>query len=253
MDIVYVKSLSEEILSLYEISNLTFCFENEKLFENLNEKIENGKIYLLTSSAGEGKTTFLKILAGLLFPTSGVIYYKGKPISSFSKQEMLAYHRDTGFLFQNAALINNMDILENLSLYYKYNQSLPQDRINDIIIPYVERFNLKSLIYNRPEQLSHSEQMLFSLIRAISHEPKIIFFDEPIETLDQPTIKIVMQIIYEFKQMGKTMIITTHHPHIFFNLADKISILSNKKIIFSGTHNEILGCQNEMVKKLLDD
>lgn len=226
-------------MSFIRIENLYFSYGDETIFESINENFEKGSCTVITSIAGEGKTTLLKLIAGLKYPTKGEIYVENKPISLFNKKQMLDYHRRTGFLFQDAALINNLNILDNLALFYKYNTKLNDDEILEKLRPSLEHFDLMYSLHLRPEQLSHGLQMIISFIRAISGEPDIILLDEPVETLDQILAKKMLEEIFRLKKEGKTLIISSHRVHLFSKIVDKIIVLKDRKIAFSDTFEKL--------------
>lgn len=226
-------------MNFIEIRNLSFSYDNELIFSSINETIEKGSFNVITSIAGEGKTTFLKLIAGLKVPSEGEILVEGVPISSYTKSQMLDYHKRTGFLFQDAALINNLNILDNLSLFYKYNTKLSEKEIMERLLPNLNFFDLADCLDLRPEQLSHGLQMIVSFIRAISGEPDFIILDEPLETLDQTLIQKMLEELEKLKDKGCTILIATHRVYLFSKLVDKVMILKNKNIIFSDSFHHL--------------
>jgi len=237
-------------LSFIELEKVSFFYDNQLILDSIDEKIEQGSCNIITSISGEGKTTLLKLIAGLKSPSSGNIYIDNIPISSFNKRTMLAYHRQTGFLFQDAALINNLNILDNLSLYYKYNTNFTQEEILKRLNPYLKFFDFYDLLDVKPEQISHGNQMIISFIRAISHQPKLLILDEPIETLDQILIQKMLVKLEEAKNLGSTLIIATHRISIFEKLADKVIILKNRKIMFSDNMLKLNQIEDNELKQL---
>ncbi len=235
-----------------KLQNLTFSYGEEVILDSINENFEKGLCYVITSIAGEGKTTFLKLIAGLKLPTSGQILVDEKSISLFSKKQMLDYHRKTGFLFQDAALINNLNILDNLALYYRYNTDLKENQILETINRYLDYFDLRYALYLRPEQLSHGLQMIVSFIRAILDEPELIILDEPIETLDQTLVQKMLKEIIKLKNKGCTLIISTHRVHLFEKICDMVMILKDKKIIFSDTIRNLKLEKKEEIKEMIE-
>ncbi len=239
-------------MAFIELKNLSFSYDNEIIFDSISESFEDGSFTTITSAAGVGKTTLLKLIAGLKFPASGNIYINNLDLSKFTKKQILDYHRKTGFLFQDAALINNLNILDNLALYYKYNTNLKSDEILDILRPYLKYFELEDYIYHRPESLSRGNQIIVSFIRAISHKPKLIMLDEPIENLDQILIHKIIEELELLKKSGSTIILTTHRVNIFEKITDKVIILQDKKIIFSGKFNELKKIEDNQILRFIE-
>lgn len=236
---------------VFEIKNLSVKFEDYYALRDITDFISKGEVYCIAGNTGSGKTTLLKSMVGLVFPTAGRVELYGKNIFKFSQKEMLEYHKNCGFVFQNAALISNLSIYENLSLYYNYHTYMSEEEIYDRIKYYLDYFGFDNDLSLRPASLSMGERMILNIVRAISHEPEILFFDNPFASLDTLAQRKVTKIISEMKQKGCTIILVTNDPEYIFSLADKVVILENGAIIEKGDIKEIKNTKNEEVKNLL--
>ena len=165
---------------------------------------------------------------------------------------MLEYHKEHSFVFQNSALISNMTILENLSLYYNYHTSLTREEILEKIEPYMALFNLEmQKLYERPYYLSTGQRMLFNIIRALLEDCKTLFWDEPISNLDQIERNKVKKIIKEKKREGKTVILVTNDWEYGLSVADHVGVLHHGKLIHSETPKNILKSKDFIIRSLI--
>ncbi len=238
--------------SIY-IKDVTMKYANASVIDNLTERISDGEFYAILGISGSGKTTLLKIAAGLSLITSGVVEVDGKNIFKYSQKQMLDYHRCCGFVFQNSALISNMSIYENLSLYYNYHTDLSEKDIYQKIKKYLDYVGFDNDISQRPNILSTGEKMLINIIRAVSHEPDFIFWDSPLSNLDTHYQNRIRKIIMDFKNQKKTMIMATGDTDFAFSIADRIGILKKGKIIESGTTEEIKNSKYSMTREFIEN
>ncbi|MCX7820818.1 MAG: ATP-binding cassette domain-containing protein [Brevinematales bacterium] len=198
-----------------------------------------------------GKATVLEAMVGLVFPQSGKVYIEGKNLSKFSQKQMLDFHKNCGFVFQNAALISNLSIYENLSLYYNYHTNMKEKEIYEIANYYLKQFNFDNDLSLRPASLSIGEKMIVNIVRAISHDPDYLFFDNPFASLDITNQRKVKKLIFEMKEKDKTVVVVTNDSKTLFEIADKIAILEEGVIIERGSKDEIVNTKNPRVKEIL--
>lgn len=235
------------------VRNLCVNFGETILFDNLCEDFESGELYILVGPSGGGKSSLLKVISGLFPWCNGSIEFDGEDILKYSKEKMLNLHKRSGFVFQNAALINNMSIFGNLTLYYHYHHpEISDEEIMEKLQFYFDWVGFTDDVNMRPSTLSTGERMMVSLIRAIIHEPEYIFFDEPIANIDAIATKKVKEITLDLKKKGKTMIMVTHDLTFGFAVADKIGILAEGKIIESGTREEIINSSNKITRQVMN-
>ncbi len=231
------------------LDKVTVCFDGMFALDGVSGVVEDGEIFVIIGSSGSGKSTLLKAIAGLQWGTEGKIFVDGEDITRYTKSAMLDYHRRSGYVFQNAALISNMSIYDNLALYYRYHTDMSEDDIRVIISDMLTLFDLKDDLNNRPNTLSTGERIIVGIVRAISHDPEYVFWDEPLANLDSVATRRIEDLILGLKEQGKTMIIVTHDIKFAFRMADHIGILSEGKLIESGTSDEI---QSSKKKEVLD-
>ena len=233
------------------IKSLTVKYDNNTVLDSVSEKIKNGELYVILGPAGSGKSTLLKSIAGLNLAQGGSIELDGKNILAFNQQHMLDYHKECGFVFQNAALISNMSIYENLSLYYNYHTKMTEKEIYERLKPFLDMVGFEDDLSLRPSTLSTGEKILVGVVRAISHDPKYIFWDNPLALLDAVGQKRIRQLIEDMKKKKKTMVMVTNDSDFAMRVADRIGILHKGKFIESGTPAEIRASRDKVTRELL--
>ncbi len=235
-----------------ELKSLNLKYGDCQVLDNMNVSIENGESFAFVGPSGCGKTTLLKVISGLAYPDSGQVLYNREAVHDFSKTKMLEYHEKSGFVFQNAALVGNMSIYENLSLYYIYHTTMKEEEIRHKIQELVDLFKFTDDLKNRPSSLSTGEKMVVSIMRAIAHDPEIVFWDEPLVNLDNNTTRKVKGVMTDLKKKGVTQILATYDGRLAMTQADRIAVMDLGRIIYIGTPQELENSQDEDIRHILN-
>ncbi|MDH4199181.1 MAG: ATP-binding cassette domain-containing protein [Spirochaetia bacterium] len=236
-----------------ELKNITLRLNGHPVLMNISEVIPKGSFYYLMGTAGSGKSAFLKVINGLFMDIEGSVMVSGENIYKLSQKNMLEYHKKCSFVFQNSALISNMTIFENLSLYYFYHTSLNKNEILDKINPYLDLFNIDAeILQQRPYYLSTGQRMIFNIIRALLEDPEILFWDEPLSNLDQIEKKKVKKIIKARHSAQKTSILVTNDLDYGLSVADQVGVLHNGHLVTSEKPDNLLKSKNHVIKSLMN-
>jgi ABC-type Fe3+/spermidine/putrescine transport system ATPase subunit len=208
-----------------EIQNLVHVFNSQEVLHGLNFTVNNGEFLSILGPSGCGKTTILRILIGLLFPTSGRIIKNGKDITAEP-----ASKRNMGIVFQNYALFQNMSVLGNVEYALKFNKEV-KSRSKEIAESVIEQVGLTEHIYKKPYKLSGGQQQRVAIARTLACNPEIILFDEPMSALDAATRLLLRDEIKLIqKQFRTTMIYITHDQEEAFAMSDRIMVMDNGTI-----------------------
>lgn len=192
-----------------EIKKLSKKFD-KVLFENLNLKLEDGKIYLLKGISGCGKTTLLNIIANLDSDYDGECLYDGKDLKEFDKNEKRNYRKKVGYINQQSLLIGDMTVYDNLCF-------ISDDK--EYIEELAQKFGVLELLNKMPSQMSGGERQRISIIRALLKRPDILIADEPTASLDNKNSKMIAEAFEIIKSTGVITVVSTHE-NIFDNIAD---------------------------------
>lgn len=192
---------------MIEIRNLNKAFEDKVIFRDLNLEIETGAFLAVSGKSGSGKSTLLNMIGALEEADSGEMIVDGINITSrFNRRKY--YKEKVGFLFQNFALVENRTVRQNLSLIQK------SGRTDITIEEALEKVGLSGEIDTKVYKLSGGEQQRVALARLMIKKCDIVLADEPTGSLDPENSDVVMRVLKELNQAGKTVIIVTHDKRI---------------------------------------
>lgn len=207
-------------------------------------RVESGEFLAITGRSGSGKSTLLYQLGLLDRPTSGRVFIDGQNVSELPDETRTYLRlRELGYIFQDYAILPSLSAIENvmLPLLMMGEEKGEAARMAEKALGKV---GLGNKLKNLPSQLSGGEQQRVSIARAIGHEPKIIFADEPTANLDNETSKVVLEAFLGLHREGQTIIMVTHEKD-YAELADRVIVLSDGKILSDkkkdGRDNPYLG------------
>lgn len=232
-----------------EIQNLTHVFHRQEILHGLNFTVNDGEFLSILGPSGCGKTTILRILIGLLRPTSGKIIKDGADITAAP-----ASRRNMGIVFQNYALFQNMSVLGNVQYALKFNREL-KSHAREIAENIIEQVGLTEHIHKKPWKLSGGQQQRVAIARTLACNPEIILFDEPMSALDAATRILLRDEIKRIQEkFHSTMIYITHDQEEAFAMSDRIMVMDNGTIQQIDTPQEIVANPaNDYVREFVVD
>lgn len=203
---------------MLELKNISKKFKDRQILSDFNLTIEENKILAIVGPSGGGKTTLLRMLAGLEKIDSGEIIYNGEslPIDELEKRNLL------GFVFQDFQLFPHLTVLENLVLSPIKTMNMEKNDAEKKAIELLEKLGLEKQINNYPTSLSGGQKQRVALARAMMINPKIIGYDEPTSALDPELRLEVEKLILKNRELGITQIVVTHDLQFAENIADSI-------------------------------
>ncbi len=203
---------------MLELKNISKKFKDRQILSDFNLIVEENKILAIVGPSGGGKTTLLRMLAGLEKIDSGEIIYNGEslPIDELEKRNLL------GFVFQDFQLFPHLTVLENLVLSPIKTMNMEKNDAEKKAIELLEKLGLEKQINNYPTSLSGGQKQRVALARAMMINPKIIGYDEPTSALDPELRLEVEKLILKNRELGITQIVVTHDLQFAENIADSI-------------------------------
>lgn len=203
---------------MLELRNISKKFKDRQILSDFNFTVEENKILAIVGPSGGGKTTLLRMLAGLEKIDSGEIIYNGEnlPIDELEKRNLL------GFVFQDFQLFPHLTVLENLVLSPMKTMNMAKNDAENKAIELLEKLGLEKQINNYPTSLSGGQKQRVALARAMMIDPKIIGYDEPTSALDPELRLEVEKLILKNRELGITQIVVTHDLQFAENIADSI-------------------------------
>lgn len=236
-----------------KLSNVYKSFGNNHVVRGLNLEIFKGESVVLLGGSGTGKSVTLKLMLGLLKPDSGNIQITGKEITTLKEDELYKNNKNIGMLFQSGALFDSISVWENIAFSLINVDKIPLVKARQIAIEKLDDVGLsKEVADMMPDDLSGGMKKRVGLARAIADNPEIIFFDEPTTGLDPIMSNVINNLIKKcVKQLGATAFTITHDINSAKQIADRVVVLHEGKIIWSGTPNELDTTSCEYVKNFV--
>ena len=178
--------------NLIEVKNLTFKRGERVIYDNLNLKVQQGKITAIMGPSGIGKTTLLKLIGGQLYPEQGEILFDGQDICRLSNRELYEVRKRMGMLFQSGALFTDISTFDNVAFPIREHTRLPESLIRQIVLMKLEAVGLRGAADLMPSELSGGMARRAALARAIALDPDLIMFDEPFTGQDPISMGVIV-------------------------------------------------------------
>ncbi len=226
--------------AIIEFQNVVKSFGSQRVLDGVNVSFPTGKTTVIAGGSGQGKSVTLKLILGLLSPDSGKILVNGCDITRMKLRELNKVREKFGVLFQGAALLDSMNVFENVALPLKERTRFKGAEIAQKVQAMLAQFDLEGHEKKFPAQLSGGMKKRVGLARALMLQPDIMLFDEPTTGLDpQITMDIYRLFFTSQKQFGYTSIIVSHDIPKVFNLADQVIILNKGQMDTFSSPEEI--------------
>ena len=194
----------------------------------------------IVGPSGGGKTTLLRLIAGLTTPESGSLSINGQPID-YSEEALLAHRRGIGTVFQAYNLFPHLSARENVMLPLVKVHGLATLEARDVVDTLFERFHLSAHAEQRPAELSGGQQQRVAIVRAIAIKPRFLIFDEPTSALDPEMTAEVLDFIAELRNEGRNLIIVTHNMGFAREVSDRCVFVAEGRALEEGHSREVFG------------
>ena len=236
-----------------KVRDLVTHYGDRMILNGVNLDIYEGEIMVIMGGSGSGKSTFLRHIMALEFPTSGHIHIFGKDISTATADVMFEIRKKMGAAFQGGALFTSMSVEENVKLPLRELTDLDEMTMQIMARLKLEVVDLAGFEDLMPSELSGGMIKRAAMARAVIMDPKVLFCDEPSAGLDPVVSSQLDQLILRLREaMGMTIIVVTHELDSAFTIADRITMLDKGQILMVGTPDELKRSDNERVQNLLN-
>ena len=237
---------------MIRVENINKSFEGVEVLNDINHEFLPGKTNLVIGRIGSGKTVLLKILVGLLKPSTGRVWYDKIDFSTLDKKQVRELRMDVGMLFQGSALFDSLTVEQNirfpLDMFTNWTVKEKLNRVNYCL----ERVNLTGVNKKYPSETSGGMQKRVGIARAIVLSPKYLFCDEPNSGLDPKTALLIDELIQDITYENQiTTIVNTHDMNSVMEIGDNIMLLSGGKIAWTGTKADVIASDNDVLQDFI--
>ena len=232
--------------------NIKKTFTDTEVLKGISTTFESGKTNLIIGRSGAGKTVLLKILVGLIPPSSGNVWYDDVNYTQIDKAQVRTIRMQVGMLFQGSALFDSMSVEQNirfpLDMFTNMTKKEKDSRVNYCL----ERVNLAGANVKFPSELSGGMQKRVGIARAIVLNPKYLFCDEPNSGLDPKTSIVIDELIKDITiENNITTIINTHDMNSVMEIGDSIIFIHEGRLEWQGTKDQVLESDNQELQSFI--
>jgi phospholipid/cholesterol/gamma-HCH transport system ATP-binding protein len=238
--------------AVVDVRDVHYAIDGRAIFAGLNISVRRGLITAVMGPSGTGKTTLLRLITGQLFADSGQVAVFGRDIASLSGSEIYAVRRRMGMLFQNGALLTDIDVFENVAFPVREHTDLPESVIRKLVLTKLEAVGLRGAARLMPAELSGGMARRVALARAIVMDPEVLLYDEPFVGLDPISLGVILRLIKQMNQaLGITSVVVSHDVQELATIADQSYLLSGGRVVAAGTPQELVKSDSETVHQFM--
>ena len=230
-----------------------YAVDARPVLRGLDIGIRRGEVTAIMGPSGTGKTTLLRLITGQIRADAGQVLVDGRDVAGLGRRELYALRRRMGMLFQNGALLTDIDVFENVAFPLREHARLPERLVRSLVLTKLHAVGLRGAVGLMPRQLSGGMARRVALARAIVMDPEILIYDEPFAGLDPISMGVVMRLIRSLNDaLGISSIVVTHDVREISQIADQSYILSDGQVVASGTPRELHDHPSPIVHQFMD-
>jgi phospholipid/cholesterol/gamma-HCH transport system ATP-binding protein len=227
-------------------------FDEKKVLDGMSLKVRPQDRLVVMGQSGSGKSTILRLILGILQPTSGLVFFKQFEITRLQRRKLQQVRRNIGMVYQYSALLSSRNVRDNIALPLEELTDKSRDEIDEIVDQKLELVGMKDSRELMPAELSGGMKKRVSLARALVLEPELVLFDEPSAGLDPVIASVIDELIIDLTEKSKvTSIIVTHEMGSAFRIGTRMAMLYQGKIIEDAEPEKFRQSTNPVVTQLL--
>jgi len=238
--------------SVVDVRGVHYCAGSHAIFSGLNLSVQRGSITAVMGPSGTGKTTLLRLITGQVQPAAGTVEVFGQDVATLDHKGVFALRKRVGMLFQNGALLTDLDVFENVAFPVREHTKLPEPLLQTLVVSKLQAVGLRGAAHLMPQQLSGGMARRVALARAIVMDPEVLIYDEPFVGLDPISMGVVCRLIRQLNDaLGITSIVVSHDVQEVGSIADQSYIIAGGKVIASGSSEQLQHSTEPAVRQFL--
>ncbi len=235
------------------LTGVHYAVDGKPVFRGLDIAIRRGEVTAIMGPSGTGKTTLLRLITGQITADAGQVLVDGRDVARLDRRALYAMRRRMGMLFQNSALLTDLDAFENVAFPLREHTRLPERLIRNVVLTKLHAVGLRGAARLYPQQLSGGMARRVALARAIAMDPDFLIYDEPFAGLDPISMGVVLRLIRQLNDaLGISSIVVTHDVREVSQIADTSYILSDGQVAASGTPSELQKSPDGVVRQFIE-
>lgn len=237
---------------MIRFENITKVLGGKTVLDNISFEVNEGETFVIVGLSGAGKSVTLKHMIRLMEPDEGNVVVDGEDMSSLGRNELQAVRSKFGVLFQSAALMQWMNVFDNIALPLRECTPKTEEEIKQRVMEKLELLHLSDAVDKFPADLSGGMRKRVGLARAIVTDPKIILYDEPTSGLDPVTSRRIDNLIMDMRrELGITSVVVTHDLHSALTVGSRIMMLHEGQVVENAPPEEFIRSGDETVQRFL--
>lgn len=238
---------------MIKLTSVKKNFGHVEVLKDISIEINEGEIYGLIGHSGAGKSTLLRCINGLESYDDGSVNVMGKEIKNLNKNELRAFRKDLGMIFQNFNLLNRKTVYKNIALPLEV-WNYDKDKIKDRVLELLKLVDLEDKVNSKPGQLSGGQKQRVAIARALALNPKVLLCDEATSALDPKTTKDILALLNKInKELGITIVVVTHQMEVVKEICEKVALLEDGILVAKGAVEEVFLKPGISIKKFLGE
>jgi phospholipid/cholesterol/gamma-HCH transport system ATP-binding protein len=234
------------------VRDLQYSIGGRRIFDGVDLEIPRGSVTAIMGPSGTGKTTLLRLITGQVLADRGRVEVEGQDVATLSRTEIYRMRRRMGMLFQNGALLTDLDVYENIAFPLREHTKLPERLLRHVVLTKLQAVGLRGAAGLMPAELSGGMARRVALARAIVMDPELLIYDEPFVGLDPISMGMVLRLIRRLNDtLGLTSIVVSHDVREISAVADLCYLVSGGRIIASGPPATLAGSEEEDVRQFM--
>ena len=236
-----------------EVRGVRYSAGPRQIFDGLDLTVRHGSITAVMGPSGTGKTTLLRLLTGQIRADAGSVHVLGQDVATLSRRPLFALRRRMGMLFQNGALLTDLNVFENVAFPVREHARLPEPVLRRLVLMKLEAVGLRGAATLMPQELSGGMARRVALARAIVMDPEVLIYDEPFVGLDPVSMGVIVRLIRRLNDaLGITSIVVSHDVPEVGSIADYSYLLAGGRAVAQGTTPELKASTDPAVRQFME-